>query len=117
VIYTFFYVYCFGLIKPVMPIVNDVLAHTFYKMQHLASVHLENGKYHVHSELAAEADKQNNSAKGNRSVCFDEKLANHLLGKTIEYCGFKFLLTLHLFPNEQPLLDGFVQNLTPPPKA
>lgn len=50
-------VYVTGLVKPLMPIVQDMLAHTFYKMEHMATVHYENGKYHVHTELQQEAQK------------------------------------------------------------
>lgn len=55
-------VYAFGVLKPLSPIINDVLAHTFWKMQHIATVHYENGKYHVHTELAEEGKKQEHSS-------------------------------------------------------
>src|ERR1700757_3886714 len=84
VVYTFLYVYAFGLIKPIMPIINDVIAHTFYKMEHLATVHFENGKYHVHAELASEAGKQNNDAKGSNQFSSNETLASHLINQKTE---------------------------------
>jgi len=50
-------VYVFALIKPIMPIINDVLAHTFFEKTHLATIHYENGKYHMHLELQDEVKK------------------------------------------------------------
>jgi hypothetical protein len=34
-------VYIFALIKPILPIVNDAFAHTFFNTQHIATVHYE----------------------------------------------------------------------------
>jgi valyl-tRNA synthetase len=116
VIYAFLYVYCFGLIKPIMPIVNDVIAHTFYKMEHLATVHFENGKYHVHEELASEASKRND-AKGTNQFSENETLSSHIINKKIEYKIYPSLSSKIIFSKEQHLLDAFVQNVTPPPEA
>lgn len=41
IIYVMFCVYVFGLLKPIMPIVKDALAHTFFKNSHMATVHYE----------------------------------------------------------------------------
>jgi hypothetical protein len=30
-----FFIYAFGLIKPVLPLIKDVLAHTFFKTSHI----------------------------------------------------------------------------------
>lgn len=56
-VYLMLIVYTFGLIKPIMPIIDDVLAHTFFKNEHIATVHYENGKQHIHLELIKEASK------------------------------------------------------------
>ncbi len=53
--------YALFLLKPVMPILLDGLAHTFYKSVHIAVVHRVHGKEHVHYELrkaAAESEKE-----------------------------------------------------------
>ena len=114
VIYTLLYVYCFGLIKPIMPIVNDIIAHTFYKMEHLATVHFENGKYHVHAELANEADQQKNQ-KGNFSE--NETLASHLISNKTEFIFYNSISPVIFFQKEQHLPDAFVQNTSPPPEV
>ena len=58
--YGLLYIYGFALLKPILPIANDIIAHAFFKIQHLSTIHIENGKYHVHQELAVEEDKQKN---------------------------------------------------------
>ncbi len=53
--------YALFLLKPVMPIIIDALAHTFYESVHIAVVHRVHGKEHVHYELrkaAAESEKE-----------------------------------------------------------
>ena len=44
------------LFKPVMPLVADMLAHTFWNETHMMQVHEVNGKFHIHSELASAGD-------------------------------------------------------------
>ena len=98
-----------------MPIINDAIAHTFYKMEHLATVHFENGKYHVHAELANAADQQKNNQKGNFSE--NETLASHLNIKKTELIFYTSLSSIIYFEKEQHLHDAFVQNASPPPEA
>lgn len=50
------------MLKPVSPYISDAVEHIFNYTQHMATVHYENGKYHVHKELVDNA-KKNNPAK------------------------------------------------------
>ncbi|MGL5889352.1 MAG: hypothetical protein ACRC3B_05670 [Bacteroidia bacterium] len=43
--------YASVLLRPLVPVVSDFLAHTFWSSEHIATVHYENGHYHVHYEL------------------------------------------------------------------
>lgn len=67
--------YFTALIKPVVPVVCDVVAHTFWKMQHLATVHYENGKYHLHVELQ---DSSEDASKKSSSITNYESLFVHI---------------------------------------
>ena len=56
------------MFRPAMPVVMDVLAHTFWEQQHMLTVHEVNGKFHVHNELVdashqSDKDKQSSAAK------------------------------------------------------
>ncbi|MBC7384051.1 MAG: hypothetical protein H7296_13885 [Bacteroidia bacterium] len=52
--------YCHGLVKPVMPLIKDVVAHVFFEMEHLSTVHHEHGHNHMHAELLNEAEEEEN---------------------------------------------------------
>jgi hypothetical protein len=49
------------IFQPIAPWVQDVLAHTFNESEHIATVHHQNGKDHVHVEMQKMASKTNNS--------------------------------------------------------
>ncbi len=79
-------VYVFGLVKPTLPLVKDALAHTFFNSAHMATVHLENGRYHLHLELNEEAKKSDSKQS---AVISHEMLAAHI--KTNEVLFIPFL--------------------------
>ena len=85
IVYAFICMYSFALLKPVFPVVNDLIAHTFYKMQHMSSVHYENGAYHLHAELVNESDLQKNKSKETTPSFMFETLANHLYCETLVF--------------------------------
>lgn len=57
--------YSLALVKPLAPAVSDFLNHTFWKTEHLATVHFENGKYHLHIDMqkAGKEGQQNDPKK------------------------------------------------------
>lgn len=46
------------MIKPALPYVSDLVNHVFFYTKHMATVHYENGKYHVHKEVVDHAKKE-----------------------------------------------------------
>lgn len=60
-VYLMLMLYVFGLIKPALPLMKDALAHTFFKTQHMATVHYEKGRYHLHLELAQDAQSNDSN--------------------------------------------------------
>jgi hypothetical protein len=56
-IYIILFSYTLILVRPTVPFIADVIAHTFWYSQHVATVHFENGKYHVHYQSINEAKK------------------------------------------------------------
>ncbi|HSZ84725.1 MAG TPA: hypothetical protein VK787_01770 [Puia sp.] len=56
-IYIVLFSYTLIIIRPTVPIIADIIAHTFWYSQHIATVHFENGKYHVHYQSMNEAQK------------------------------------------------------------
>jgi hypothetical protein len=57
--------YSLALVKPLAPVLSDLLAHSFWKSEHVATVHFENGKYHVHLDMqkAGKEEQQNDPKK------------------------------------------------------
>lgn len=53
--------YAIVMFKPAFPYLNDVIAHALFLQQHMATVHFENGKYHVHAEVNKELQNQSPS--------------------------------------------------------
>lgn len=78
--YLLLFVYSIALLKPISPIVNDFISHTFWKMEHMATVHFENGKYHLHNELSA-AGNEDHSTKKQGTISPDE-LSLHITSLT-----------------------------------
>lgn len=61
-LYIILFSYSMVMLKPVSPYISDAVSHVFYYTQHMATVHYENGKYHVHKEIV-DNEKKNSPAK------------------------------------------------------
>jgi hypothetical protein len=57
--------YVLLILNPVMPVIVDAAAHTFWEKQHLLTIHNVNGKYHVHFELLKNDRQTDNKVPGN----------------------------------------------------
>ena len=79
-IYLILFSYTITLVRPTVPFFADVIAHTFWYSQHIATVHFENGKYHVHYQYLNEAEKSFPGKKPHNSktaVFFEDHLVKH----------------------------------------
>ncbi|PBQ30428.1 hypothetical protein CNR22_01155 [Sphingobacteriaceae bacterium] len=117
-IYLALSVYAFAQLKPLAVVVEDVLAHTFWKVQHMATVHYENGHYHVHTELKDIAEKENKSSQ--QKIPSSEKILEST-AQDLEQVTFNFPhVTLFIpatFHSSQDIFSGYTQITIPPPKA
>ena len=50
--------YTSATFKPAIPFVSDFMAHAFWYSHHMATVHYEHGKYHVHYEILSASKKE-----------------------------------------------------------
>lgn len=100
-------------------IVQDVVAHTFYKVQHMATVHYENGQYHLHAELntVAKEDEKKSQQNAPSSVKADETISAHVK----EEFNFKSANThtsnLPVFSQKQDVISPFIKKNSPPPRT
>jgi hypothetical protein len=44
--------YTLAVCKPVLPLIQDEMAHIFWKAQHIATVHHHHGNHHAEKEIA-----------------------------------------------------------------
>ncbi|MBA3680923.1 MAG: hypothetical protein H0W73_07115 [Bacteroidetes bacterium] len=117
-IYILLSFYVFAQLKPLTVVVEDVLAHTFWKMQHMATVHYENGKYHVHADLSDISEKENKNTQ--QKAPASEKTTENTHQNSADF-NFSFQTNSSLIPvtfhQTQEVLPGFLRINSPPPKA
>lgn len=73
------------VLKPVMPLIVDGLAHAFWRSVHIAIVHKVNGEEHVHYELRKAADSEKGTAQKHSRFAEDD--AYNLPGKFAAAAG------------------------------
>jgi hypothetical protein len=56
-LYLLLFAYTVIVCKPVLPSLADGIAHIFWYSEHMATVHYEHGRYHVHYEYQDAAKK------------------------------------------------------------
>jgi hypothetical protein len=114
-IYLLFFSYTTMLLKPVMPSVADLLAHTFWYSHHMATVHFENGKYHVHYQYMEESKK--NFPEKNSHFLKNETTANDHLASNNEYdFSMHIILSNHFTSTSACLPNTGLTSDYPPPR-
>jgi hypothetical protein len=104
------------LVKPFFPIILDLLAHTFWYSQHMATVHYEHGKFHVHYEYMLEA-KKSASDKGT-AVRPEFSVSEHELTQPVfDFSLPKARIIKEQIPLTISLPTCFLQKDYPPPRS
>lgn len=115
-LYIILFSYSALMLKPLSPYIFDTVAHIFYYTQHMATVHYENGKYHLHKELVDNAKKNESSketpaAKKENSatdhISIPQKQPVHVLAVNISY----------QVSSASSLLNNYLAGDYPPPRA
>jgi hypothetical protein len=118
-VYLLVFVYAFTILRPLSPLLNDFIAHTFWKMEHLATVHFENGTYHLHAELTEAANKEEPKApatshSNTKSV---ELLTDHILTDSVVLIPFDFGYSAYFIPLSENVSSPYLSRFGPPPEA
>jgi hypothetical protein len=103
-------------LKPVTAVVQDIIAHTFFKMQHLATIHYENGKYHVHTELEKIATDEgeltkNKTQESKKSEKQTQQISDFLRAEITSECE-----TILFATSNSKNSSGFQTLESPPPE-
>lgn len=107
------FIYSFAVVQPFIPVVKDAFAHVFDNVNHMATLHYENGSYHLHVEMKKEGDAKKEASK----ILSSLKQAVHLLNET-QLAVF----TPCAERNPQVMTDRvpdriYLSLITPPPRA
>jgi len=94
--------YTLLMFKPVMPVIIDVLAHTFWEQQHMLVVHEVNGKFHLHNELvnaSHQSDKHSQNGKAETQEYMPVAAKQFLLPATkLTYRTINYLIFSCYYP-------------------
>ncbi len=108
--------YITALIKPVMPYVSDGINHVFFYAHHMATVHYENGKYHIHRDLlnnSKEESTDKHSAPQKSNNANDEHLVSAMIIASIQ--EFNFIRPIY-FITVPRVPSGISRDHFPPPR-
>ena len=109
--------YSMLLLKPVLPLVNDWIAHVFFYAHHMATMHYENGKYHVHYEMAKDA-KEEKSDKNNTASKKENEVTEHMISLFVQPgLSLNSLINKFFLPVTPAVISGNVQVNYPPPRV
>lgn len=117
VAYYLLLIYIVTICQPIIPWVQDVLAHTFNESAHIATVHHQHGIAHFHYELEKLATKANGKNQSINDNCYSN-------------VPLHIPITCHLSIDFQPFVEdvifcdlltrlpvAFPGNHFPPPKV
>ena len=104
------------MLKPVSPYISDAVAHIFYYTQHMATVHYENGKYHVHKELVDDT-KQSNSEKEAPASKKENSANDHIAIQQKQTVPFLPVNISYQFSAASKLINNYLAGEYPPPRA
>ena len=75
ILYLLLFAYVTTMLRPAMPYLADGMAHLLWYHEHIATVHTEHGKRHVHFEVEKESKKnntENNSEENKKAATTSE---------------------------------------------
>ncbi len=114
--YFLLFIYLVATCKPVLPIASDMLAHAFWKSNHIESVHHQHGSHHVQSEIAHAQDNDHNS-QNNTNLKFSEPVALHLAAILSYSFSFTAIRKPYLPSTSYSLCKTALDTSYPPPKG
>ncbi len=106
--------YAVLLLRPLVPALQDVMAHMFWNSEHMATVHYENGEYHVHVEISKGEESSSHTSKS--LIKTIEPLNLHLATEK-GLIGLALTSSVKLFDSARHTSprDGFFYVPSPPP--
>ncbi len=115
-VYFVLLVYLTATFKPILPVATDLLAHAFWKANHIESIHHQHGSHHLQSEIT-QAERQNDTNQNNSALKFSEPVALHLVA-VITYDLSRSVAGMQYSPAiSHSLYNTNLESIYPPPKS
>ncbi len=101
--------------RPLVPLAADMIAHTFWYSQHMATVHFENGKYHVHYQYLNETQKSipGKNPHSNKTETFN---SDYTASAQDYYFPIRLVMNNYLCKPSSSIPEVYPQRNYPPPK-
>ena len=115
-LYIILFSYSMVMLKPVSPYIADTFEHIFNYTQHMATIHYENGKYHVHKELVDKA-KKNDPAKDNTASKKENSTNDHIAFQQKQSAQVLPVIISFQITSASSLLNNYLSGDYPPPRA
>ncbi len=106
------------MLKPLIPVISDVLSHSFEEAYHVSTVHAKYGANHLETELANSASSDNDNSKNqNTTKQQEETTVVHLCTEvdTYDFSLNSINKIYYPFVNNN-LTEIFISKHSPPPK-
>jgi hypothetical protein len=115
ILYLLLFSYTTIVFKPVFPTIADTVAHIFWYSEHMATVHYEHGKYHVHYQYQQAA--KNGCPEKDSTISKSESYSEHLIiAKSYTHPLYTLIKTKFLTASSG-LAQMHLNNDFPPPKT
>jgi hypothetical protein len=117
IIYLAIIAYSTIMLKPVLPFLLDGVAHMFWYSKHMATVHYENGKFHVHKEVVDAAKDDQSPEKGSQSARAEQSSSEHFVISSSYHFSITPILPQHFPGLPESLLSNPLSGDYPPPRV
>ena len=114
--YFLLFLYTIAMCKPVLPLVQDKLAHIFWKAAHIATVHHHHGGHHAKEEIAKAAHEEESNKLPAPSKT-PETVSIHIVLQSF-YSLASFSIEKKVFGAKNHIISSHtLDTMYPPPKA
>jgi hypothetical protein len=105
------------MLKPLLPYATDFIGHVLFKAQHMATVHYENGQYHVHKEIAKNTKEETNDKNTNNNKNNNKPNEHIVFFSLSDFCYTSINERLYKPMSTPIVLTGNHQCNYPPPRS
>ncbi len=106
-------IYATVILKPMIPVAEDVLVHCFAEAYHVATVHATQGSNHVEKDMAADAN--DDSSKNQKADKAEQTIHETAIDYIFNFLNPHPVIYYHSIINDS-LSNIFIAFVKPPPR-